>query len=65
MGVRKFGFVDGHQPGGGGGEVGATACIDKPDCMGKVSLKSLEITSDNQAVSHQLLAFNEQKILVC
>jgi hypothetical protein len=30
MGVRKFGFVDGHQPSAGGGECGATACIDKP-----------------------------------
>jgi hypothetical protein len=30
---------------------------------GKVSLKSLEITSDNQAVSHRLSAFNENKTL--
>ena len=65
MGVRKFGFVDGHQPGGGGGEVGQAPALTNQIAWGKVSLKSLEITSDNQAVSHQLAAFNENKTLVC
>jgi len=45
--------------------LGQPPALTNQIAWGKVSLKSLEITSDNQAVSHQLLAFNEQKILVC
>lgn len=42
-------------------KLGQAPALTNQIAWGKVSLKSLEITSDNQAVSHQLLAFNEKK----
>jgi len=42
-------------------KLGQPPALTNQIAWGKVSLKSLEITSDNQAVSHQLLAFNEKK----
>ena len=46
-------------------KLGQPPALTNQIAWGKVSLKSLEITSDNQAVSHQLAAFNENKTLVC
>jgi hypothetical protein len=46
-------------------KLGQPPALTNQIAWGKVSLKSLEITSDNQAVSHQLAAFNENKILFC
>ena len=46
-------------------KLGQAVALTNQIAWGKVSLKSLEITSDNQAVSHQLAAFNENKTLVC
>jgi len=46
-------------------KLGQAPALTNQIAWGKVSLKSLEITSDNQAVSHQLAAFNENKTLVC
>ena len=46
-------------------KLGQAPALTNQMAWGKVSLKSLEITSDNQAVSHQLAAFNENKTLVC
>ncbi|GAG32967.1 unnamed protein product [marine sediment metagenome] len=45
--------------------MGQPPALTNQIAWGKVSLKSLEITSDNQAVSHQLAAFNENKTLFC
>jgi hypothetical protein len=46
-------------------KLGQAPALTNQIAWGKVSLKSLEITSDNQVVSHQLAAFNENKTLVC
>ena len=46
-------------------KLGQAPALTNQIAWGKVSLKSLEITSDNQAVSHQLSAFNENKTLFC
>jgi len=46
-------------------KLGQAPALTNRIAWGKVSLKSLEITSDNQAVSHQLAAFNENKTLFC
>jgi hypothetical protein len=46
-------------------KLGQPPALTNQIAWGKVSLKSLEITSDNQAVSHQLAAFNENKTLFC
>lgn len=45
--------------------LGKSPALTNQIAWGKVSLKSLEITSDNQAVSHRLSAFNEHKTLFC
>jgi hypothetical protein len=41
--------------------LGKSPALTNQIAWGKVSLKSLEITSDNQDVSHRLSAFNEKK----
>jgi hypothetical protein len=46
-------------------KLGQAPALTNQIAWGKVSLKSLEITSDNQAVSHQPFAFNENKTLFC
>jgi hypothetical protein len=46
-------------------KLGQAPALTNQMAWGKVSLKSLEITSDNQAVSHQLSAFSWKKILFC
>jgi hypothetical protein len=46
-------------------KLGQPPALTNQIAWGKVLLKSLEITSDNQVVSHQLAAFNENKTLVC
>jgi hypothetical protein len=48
-----------------GVKLGQQPALTNQIAWGKVSLKSLEITSDNQAVSHQPFAFNENKTLFC
>lgn len=46
-------------------KLGQPPALTNQIAWGKVSLKSIEITSDNQAVSHQPLAFNENKTVFC
>lgn len=46
-------------------KLGQAPALTNQIAWGKVSLKSLEITSDNQAVSHQLSAFCYNKTLFC
>jgi len=46
-------------------KLGQPPALTNQIAWGKVLLKSLEITSDNQAVSHQPLGLNENKTLVC
>jgi hypothetical protein len=46
-------------------KLGQAPALTNQIAWGKVSLKSLEITSDNQAVRHRLSAFNEKKTLFC
>jgi hypothetical protein len=46
-------------------KLGQAPALTNRIAWGKVSLKSLEITSDNQAVRHRLSAFNENKTLFC
>jgi hypothetical protein len=46
-------------------KLGQAPALTNQIAWGKVLLKSLEITSDNQDVSHQLLACNENKTLFC
>jgi len=46
-------------------KLGQPPALTNQIAWGKVLIKSLEITSDNQAVSHQLAAFKENKTLFC
>ena len=46
-------------------KLGQAPALTNQIAWGKVSLKSLEITSDNQAVRHRLSAFNVKNTLLC
>jgi hypothetical protein len=46
-------------------KLGQAPALTNQIAWGKVSLKSLEITSDNQAISHQFSAIRYNKILFC